>query len=105
MMYAQLNKIESLMSKIESVKIDGNYGYFDTKVGYSLRKDSVILRVSSSVDVYDNEGGYVDAFRFTVKVPVENPADFSILLPAKLVDVYGLRKKLEEKYKKVLDKQ
>lgn len=103
MMYAQLNKIESLMSKIESVNLDGNYGYFDTKVGYSMRKDSIILRATSAIDIFIN-GDYVDTFRFTVKVPVENPAEFSILLPAELVDVYGLRKKLEAEYKKVLDK-
>ena len=104
MLYAQLNEVESLMSKIESVKIDGNHGCLDTEVGYSLRKDSIILRVASAVDVFDDNDNYFDTIRFVVKVPVENPADFSILLPAKFYDRYGLKDELKAKYKKVLDK-
>lgn len=102
-MFVNLNKVERIKDAIESISGSGvNYDY-EFEIGYT-RRYGVVLRATNAYDVMNEAGFYTDTVRFTVKVPVENPDDFVILLPARYYDSDGLKDYLDDLYANVLVK-
>lgn len=104
-MYVNLNKVERIKDAIEAVHGSGiNYDY-GFEVGHT-RRDGVVLKATNAYDVMDDVGYYTDTVRFAVKIPVDNPKNFKVLLPASWNDFYGslLKDYLEEVYEEVLAK-
>lgn len=102
-MYVNLNKVERIKDAVESIHGSGiNYDY-TFEIGYT-RRYGVILRATNAYDVMNENGFYTGAVRFTVKIPVENPEEFVILLPARYHDTDGLKDYLESLYADVLVK-
>lgn len=101
-MFVNLDKVERIKDAIESIHGSGvNYDY-EFEIGYT-RRYGVVLKATNAYDVME-EGMYTDVVRFTVKVPVENPDNFVILLPARYYDSDGLIDYLDDLYANVLVK-
>lgn len=103
-MFVNLNKVERIKDAIESISGSGiNYNY-EFEIGYT-RRYGVVLKATNAYDVMD-DGYYTDTVRFAVKIPVDNPKNFKVLLPANWSDFYGslLKDYLEEVYEEVLAK-
>lgn len=102
-MFVNLNEVERIKDAIEAVHGSGvNYDY-EFEIGYT-RRYGVVLRATNAYDVMNEVGMYTDTVRFTVKVPVENPDGFIILLPARYYDSDGLIDYLDDLYANVLVK-
>ena len=102
-MYVNLNKVERLKDAIENIHGSGiNYDY-QFKVGYT-RKYGMVLKAMNGYDIMDENGLYNGLVLFTIKVPVENPEDFVLMLHARYHDSDGLKDYLESLYADVLVK-
>ena len=101
-MFVNLNEVERIKDAIESIHGNGVDYDYEFEVGYT-RRYGVVLKATNAYDVMEN-GMYTDVVRFTIKVPVENPNDFVILLPAGYHDSDGLRDSLNDLYANVLVK-
>lgn len=103
-MFVNFNKVELIKDAIESIHGSGvNYDY-TFEIGYT-RRYGVVLKATNAFDEMDEAGFYTDTVRFAIKVPVENPDDFIILLPAKHRGFDGLLKDcLDDLYASVLVK-
>lgn len=104
-MYVNLNKVERIKDAIESIHGSGvNYDY-SYEIGYT-RRCGIVVKATNAYDVMDDVGQYIDTIKFSVKVPVDNPGDFKILVPANENGFYGdsLKDYLEQPYEFVLEK-
>ena len=98
-MYVDLNKVERIKDAIESIHGAGiNYDY-NYEVGHT-RRYGIVVKATNVYDVM------TDTVRFAVKIPVDKPEIFKVLLPASWNDFYGslLKDYLEEVYEEVLAK-
>lgn len=102
-MFVNLNEVERIKDAIESISGSGiNYNY-EFEIGYT-RRYGVVLKATNAYDVMNEVGFYTYTVCFTVKVPIENPDDFIILLPARYYDGDGLKDYLGDLYANVLVK-
>lgn len=102
-MYVNLNDVERIKDAIESISGSGvNYDY-EFEIGYT-RRYGMVLKATNAYDVMNEYGIYTGVVRFAVKVPIEHPDDFVILLPARYYDSDGLKDYLDDLYANVLVK-